>query len=272
MNKKYISFIFFISFLLIVSCNQTKENSKSEEKLEWKKVGQVLKTIDNIHFNFPDQGFAFSNKETLIKNCFEAFENNKKLIGLKEFNDSIYIRFLASRKDMFPLTATKASGIAYPHINTLYVVANQNQNPPIAHELMHLIIMLDWGNPIESSTWMNEGIGTYAENNCNGNNVAEIYRYFLEYNKLISINELSSDFYKQPEMVGYHQSAYIVEYLLSNYSIEQFKRLWTEGFENFEEIYTIPFSEVKGNFEKELIEKYPIAPKINFEKFSQGCD
>ena len=116
------------------------------------------------------------------------------------------------------------------------MLPNETQKPPIKHELMHLITMLKWGYPTPTSTWMNEGLGTYAENDCNGINVAQIYRYFLENDKLISIDLLSSDFYKQPEMVGYHQSGYIVEYLLENYSIEQFKKLWTNGFKNFEKI------------------------------------
>lgn len=263
--------VLFSSFLIIIGCKETKEKSELTENDGWKKDAQVLKTIKNVNFTFPDSGFAFENKEELINESFDALKTDGQLIGLEEFNDTIYIRFLRTREDMFPLTATRASGNAYPYINTLYVVANENSKPPIKHELMHLISMLEWDYPKRTSTWMNEGLGTFAENNCSGFNVAEIYRYLLENEKLISIDLLSSDFYKQPEMVGYHQSGYIVEHLLTNYSIEQFKNLWINGFENFEQIYDVPYLKVKTDLEKSVKEKYPAAPEIDFEKFSKGC-
>jgi hypothetical protein len=263
---------FFSVLLILTGCKETKEPSKLIENAGWKKDTQVFKTIKNVNFNFPDSGFAFNNKEDLIKESFDALKIDSQLIGLKEFYDTIFIRFLRSRIDMFPLTATKASGNAYPHISTLYVVANENQKPPIKHELMHLIAMLKWDYPTGTSTWMNEGLATYAENNCSGFNVAELYRYFMENDKLISMDLLASDFYKQPEMIAYHQSAYIVEYLLSNYTIDQFKQLWIGGFEKFEEIYGVPYTTVKIDLENKIMEKYLTVPKIDFEKFKKGCE
>lgn len=262
---------FFSVFLILIGCKKTKEKHKLIENNGWKKETQVLKTIKNVKFNFPASGFAFKNKEDLIKKSFDALKSNSQIIGLKEFNDTIYIRFLRSREDMFPLSATKASGTAYPHINTLYVVANENQKPPIKHELMHLIAMLRWDYPTETSTWMNEGLATFVGNNCNGYNVAQIYRYLMETDKLISMDLLTSDFYKQPEMIAYHQSGYIVDYLLNNYSIEQFKKLWKSGFKKFEEIYGIPYTVIKTDLKKMAVEKYPIAPEIDWEQFEKGC-
>lgn len=264
--------VLFSSLLIIIGCKEIKEKSEPTENDGWKKNTQVLKTIKNINFTFPDSGFAFENKEKLINESFDALNLDKQLIELEKFNDTINIRFLRTREDMFPLTGTTASGIANPRLKTLYVVANENSRPPIKHELMHLISMLEWGYPKPTSRWMNEGLGTFAENNCSGFNMAEIYRYLLENDKLISIDLLSADFYKQPEMIGYHQSAYIVEHLITNYSLEQFKNLWINGFENFEKIYGVPYSIVKTDLEKAVIEKYPIAPEIDFEKFIKGCE
>jgi hypothetical protein len=264
--------IFFSVLLIAIGCKESKENSGPIEMNGWQKDAQVLKTIKNVNFNFPDKGFAFENKENLIAESFDALNTTSQIIGLKEFNDTIYIRFLRSREDMFPLTATRASGNAYLHINTVYLVANENSKPPIKHELMHLIAMLEWGYPTQTSTWMNEGLATYAVNNCNGFNVAQIYRYLIETNKLISMDDLSSNFYEQPEMIGYHQSAYIVGYLLSNYTVDQFKQLWINGFDKFEGIYGIPYSSVKADLEYNVIEKYPSIQGFDFEQFSKGCE
>lgn len=258
-------------FLILIGCQESEVDKQSNENDGWKKVEQVEKTIKNINFTFPNNGYAFENRKKLIEESFDAMKADIELINLNEFTDTIFIRFLSSREDMFPLTGTTASGSAWPHINTLYVVSNENSKPPIKHELMHLIVMLEWDYPPSSTTWMNEGIGTFAENNCIHWNVAEIYRYLLETDRLIQMDLLTSDFYNQPDMIAYHQSAYIVEYLLANYSIEKFENLWKSGFENFEEIYGLSFDKVKSDLEKELKKRYPSAPKMDFERFNEGC-
>ena len=263
--------IILLSSFVLMACSEQKISGLEEDG--WTTESQVLKTIENINFNFPASGYAFDNKSDFVDECFDALQSNLQLLKLDEFTDTIQIRFLSSREDMSLLTGRKATGIAYPHLNTLYVVADSTENvkPPIKHELLHLIAMLKWGYPHYSSTWINEGFATYAENNCNGFNVAEIYRYFMETEQVIHIDSLTQDFYKQPEMVSYHQSAYVAEYLHANYSIDQFKRLWTEGYNNFEAIYGIDFQEVKTKLEKSVVNKYPKAPKVDWETFKEGC-
>ena len=174
---------------------------------------------------------------------------------------------------MHTLTGMSATGMAHPHIKTLFVVADSSERvkPPIKHELMHLMAMLKWGYPHFTSTWINEGLAAYAENNCNGYSVAEVYRYFLHTDQLIPIDALVTAFYQQPEMIAYHQSAYVVEYLLEFYSMKQFKRLWTEGFNNFEAIYEMSFPEMKKQWEANVIKKHPEVPTINWEVFKEGC-
>ncbi len=259
--------------MILIGCSNKSKKSTSAELSGWKKEGQVLKTIQNVNFNFPDSGFAFDNKDVFIDECFEAIQSNMQIIDLGEFTDTIQIRFLRSREDMNILTGMSATGIAHPHIKTLFVVADSTEKvkPPIKHELMHLMAMLKWGYPHYTSTWINEGLATHAEDNCNGYSVSEIYRYFLDTGKLVPIDSLVTAFYQQPEMIGYHQSAYVVEYLLENYSIKQFKRLWTEGFDNFEFIYGLSFQEMKKKLEVDIIKIHPEVPTINWEVFKEGC-
>lgn len=258
-------------FLLFVSCSEQTAKVELSDQDGWHKESQIVKVIKNVNYNFPGSGYAYDNKEVLIDKCFESMRQNIQIIGLNDFKDTIQIRFLNSRDDMFWLTRTSASGIAYPHINTLYVVADGENNPPIKHELMHLIAMLNWGQANYSSTWINEGLATYAEDNCNGYNVAQIYRYFLGKNMLISVDSMATDFYAQPEMVAYHQSAFIVEYLLTNYTLDQFRELWTKGFDSFQNIYGISFSEMKKQLEKSVLKKYPTIPDIKWDVFKEGC-
>tara|TARA_R110001583_G_scaffold195104_1_gene369197 strand:+ start:918 stop:1733 length:816 start_codon:yes stop_codon:yes gene_type:complete len=270
MKTKEIKFILLIFILIGIGCIETikgQSNGWSEDK-------QVIKTIENVMFTIPASGNSFDNKELLVTECLDAIKSNCKLINIPIYTDSIHFRFLTDRDEMKKYTATKASGITYEWIKTVYIVDSYKKGEvkaPIKHELMHLMTMTLWGYPEKTSTWMNEGLAAFAENNCNNYNVQQIYRYFLENKMLLPIDSLADDIYKQPEMIAYHQSAYIVEYLISNYGFEKFKELWRTGLDGFEKIYLIKIEQVIIEMEKNLIEKYPTSPEINWEVFKKGC-
>ena len=261
-----------ILVLALIGCKQAEDQSKPTNNDGWAKETKVSKLINNVNFIFPESGYAFDNKEEIITQTFDAIAHNSKILKKEEFTDTIYVRVMSSRDEMFIYTGTKAIGNTYPYWSTVYLVSNEDvKKPPIKHELMHLVAMLDWDYSRRNCIWMNEGLATYAANNCNGKNVEEIYRYLLEENKLIPIENLTKDFYANSEMVAYHQSGYIVQYLLENYGLDKFKNLWTEGYEKFEEIYGISYAKLKKHLEKELLNKYPKASKIDWKEFSQGC-
>lgn len=85
------------------------------------------------------------------------------------------------------------------------------------------------------------------------------------------MDDLAINFYKQPEMIAYHQAAWIVQYLLSNYGIEKFRALWTQGFASFENIYGIHFSKATAEISKMAKQDYPSAPAIDWNIFKEGC-
>lgn len=271
--KQLTKIFFVVTFHLTLSgCFEKEVQSETNTNEGWVKETKISKLIKNVNFEFPENGYAYNIKNDLIAQTFDAIEHNKKILQKDIFNDTIYVRFMSSRDEMFKYTGTRSSGTAYPYWSTINIVSNQDEvSPPIKHELMHLMLMLDWDYPNRSSSWINEGIATYSANNCNGYSVSEVYRYLLSENKLIAIKELSSNFYNQPEMIAYHQSGYVVQYLLENYSLEQFKELWIEGVEKFEEIYGASYTKIEDDLQQTLIMKYPEIPNIDWEKFGEGC-
>lgn len=198
--------------------------------------------IRNVSFTFPSKGYAHDNRNKLIDECFDAIESNSCLIKLINYNEAITVCFLTSRQEMKRYTGMAASGIVLVEPKILHGLVNEDPKevkPPIKHELMHMISMTTWGYPGQDSNWMNEGLAALAANNCNGYNDEQIYRYLAEKNMLTSVDSLTASFYKQPEMIAYHQAACIVQYLLANYDVEKFKYLWKQGFASFEKIYSM---------------------------------
>jgi hypothetical protein len=257
-----------VLFLIYWGCESNIKKKSIHEN--WKVESQLTKRINNVNFNFPENFSDIDRKESLIEETFVSIKEMGENIGI-ELKDTIYVRFVLTREDMKPLTNSKSTGMTYPHLKTCYVVLNDKIDTPLKHELTHLIVMLGWGYPHQTSIWMNEGLSTSQVNNCNGYSVSELYRYFLDKNKLIDINFLTSNFYENSEMISYHQSGQIVRYLLENYSVEQFEELWKTGLDNFQIIYGKNFPIIIDEMENELQNNFPNVIDLDFDLFMEGC-
>jgi hypothetical protein len=269
--RKFQILIFILTSTIILGSGKSIFAQKQKHKNGWK-TETVTKSIDNIRFTFPIDGYAYDKREEYVKLCIDAIKPNCQLIGLTEFKTNINIKFYRSKQEMKNETAFGIAGGSDSYYKTVYLVANENFTLlPIKHEIMHIIATTTWGNPVNSTKWMDEGLAAYAQNNCNGLKVDQIYRYLLETNKLISMDSLSTNFYKQPVMIAYHQSAYTVEYLISKYGLEKFKTLWQNGFDKFKEIYGITYSQVEADLQNELREKIPTVATIDWDTFMLDC-
>jgi hypothetical protein len=261
--------------LLFGCANKNQENETIEQGNGWKLEKQVTKKVDNFHFTFPSVGYAYDNRDLYVKECIDALKEDCAIIKLPNYNDPIKIRFLNSRKEMEEEVGMTATGWTNMWTQEIHIVAVNEFKPPIKHEIMHMISMTTWGYPNDDLIWLNEGLATYSHvpsrYDCNGYKVGQIYRYLLEKEMLISIDSLTNNFYGEDDMISYHQSAHIVEFLLTNYGIEKFKELWKKGFCFFEEIYAISFSQMEIEINKNTIEKYPTAVSIDWNVFKKGC-
>jgi hypothetical protein len=262
--KKYS--LFLILILISISCF----NKKNSDSGSFTQTSRYKKQVNSITYYFPSS-LDTSICQKLIVKCENAIRSNLKLIGENSFKDSIDIEFLMNRKEMLKYTGMGASGMSFPERKTMFSIANEKE-APIIHELLHMLAMLKWGEPHQTSIWMNEGLATFSENNCNNFNVEQIYCYFLSKSMLIPIDSLATNFYGQPDMIAYHQSAYLVQFLLTNYGITKFKALWKNGLSNFAEIYGLPISQVMPLIDEAAKSHYPKTPNINWEEFKKGCN
>lgn len=259
--------------------NARIDTTSFNQTADWEQKNTVTKQIDNLYFTFPAEGYAFENRNRYVVKCLEAVEANSKLISVPVFSEFTKIRFVTSKNEMLLYAGLFISGGA-ANIwtrNVHIMISNEGSESeelvkaPIKHELMHMVAMTAWGAPPQNNNWLNEGLATYAANSCSGYTVAEIYRYFLANNMLISMDKLTTEFYREEEMVAYHQSAYIVEYLIANYGIEKFEELWRNGFSNFESIYGSSFLQMETVINKHVVEAYPTPTAINWTVLKEGC-
>ena len=262
MKAGKITLVLFIT--IFYSCNNKKAN-----KDEWTKLTTETKTIKNITYYFSSY-IDIPRRNSAIKECQKSIEENLKLIGENEFNNKMDIEFLNSRKEMLKYTGMGAQGMAFPERDVFFTLL-KDTGSPIKHEMMHMITMYKWGIPPTSSTWMNEGLATYSAGTCFEYSLEDIYKYFIQSGKLISMDKLSQDFYKNPDMIAYTQSAFISKFLIENYGISKFKKLWIGGYDKLNEIYGFDSQTLEGLLKDYINKKYPANINFDWDKFNKGC-
>ncbi len=259
------TFLIITNLFAILTCFNSFSQSNNQD---WKAITKFSKSLDNVMYIFPSSVQEQSRNE-FIKTCILAISDNLSIIKEKDFNDTITIEFLDNKQQIFKYSGSFGSGVAQPDRKIIFALTN---TPPLKHELMHMISHIKWGNPSATTWWMTEGLATYSSGTCSGFTVEQIYTYLLFNNMLIPIEKLSENFYKNSEMIAYHQCGYIVEYLLKNYGLDKFQKLWKTGMVNFENIYSFSFVDLTKMIEADLNKKYKVSPNINWTEFKKGCD
>ena len=54
--------LFIVLLIMLLGCSENRKKRSMIAVEDWEKEGQVLKSIKNVTFNFPDNGFAYERK------------------------------------------------------------------------------------------------------------------------------------------------------------------------------------------------------------------
>lgn len=267
--------------LSLISCADKQSSSAQTDYGDWTLESTVVKEVGGHEFRFPSSGYAFENREDYVQQSLDAIKADCQLVGIDSFSVPMKVRFVNSRDEMKRYTGIAASGTANSWSREIHFAVFDSTetttdevitNPPILHEMMHMISQITWGYPGPHRAWINEGLATYAAGNCSGWTPQEMYRFFMENDMLAPMDSMTSNFYQVDEMVGYHQGAVWVEYMISNYGIESFIEFWRpEITTTFEEIYGISIADMEAAINAYVLETVPEVPAIDWEIQKEGC-
>jgi len=256
---------------LLSSCCDFQESTlNSDIEQGWERLDRVSKKINNITYIFPAD-VSIKDREKAIKMSEASIKENLELLGETEFKDTIKFEFLHTRKEMKLATGLPVKGLAIPRKDAMYSLLDLSETSPIKHELMHMILALNWHHPYKSMQWFNEGLATYSGKMCGKENFDELYYYYLTHELLIPIEHLVDDFYGQDEIIGYSQGAFIVKYLSNNYGWEKMKKLWLGGFSQFENIFGSSYESIQNEMHESLKTRFPNGVELDWEHIKQGC-
>lgn len=272
--------------ILLITCSAcilcyAQSNNSWQQAQEPMMEGKECKWDENIRYFF-NADVKPEDRDTMISKCREYVKDNLAIIGEKELKDTIDIVFIRDRDEMYIHMCERIAGtvvsVEDEGKNIVFCIYNEPANP-IKHELMHMAILCKWGKPRRGHylAWLSEGLATYSDpdSECDGYPFEEKYAVFLQNSRLASIDLLLNNFREVDNYteikIRYHQSAYMVQYMISNYGIGKVKKLWQSGMRNFEKIFGKKIEEMLVEIEDTLTEKYPSSIPFDWNRFEERC-
>jgi hypothetical protein len=287
--------IVYLTFLTILSSCGRQENrieqeadqtpAEKPEIIFRQPSPYVLQFIgnDTIHLNsinynsfriyFRENSYASNHLPKIKTELDSAFNRILSILNIEGYNHGIYLLAVDSKEEMQKVMGYKIKGGAATGHDLVFFAFNDTIRPQFKHEIFHLISYETWG-PTKYRL-LDEGGATYTDDFCFYENpMFSINAYFLKENKLFELEELINNFdakAKENDVIAYIQSAGYFKFLYENFGVDKMKKLWTDGFEKFEEIYGFSIDEFEAKW-IDAIKEVPIPQDIDEELLmTQGC-
>ena len=228
----------------------------------------------NFRLFFRGNAYAAGHLPELKQQVSDAFAAVLAKLDANAYATGINLVLVDSRDELKEVTGIRAlGGLALVGDNTVFLVFNGKRRLQAKHELFHLLSNDVWGNTF--SRLLDEGGAVFADNECYAEDpIYGISAWFMASGKLLPFTALINDFDREAgksDVIAYLESAAIFKYLYEKYGIPKLKRLRTEGFEKFKEIYGFSLFRLEKEW-NEMINGVNIPKDIDWNKLlEEGC-
>ena len=199
-----------------------------------------------------------------VEEVQSAIAHALELLGETRFPEHLRVLVMGSREDVEAVVGVGWGGWADAPGRNLAVVAQAECRPVIRHEILHMVSLLLWGNPLgpkddpnppadrlvfEQGGWLREGIAAAAEDRYGAYSYRGMAAQWQKEGALIALDSLVHSFYRQDDLAAYLQSGSLVQYLLEKYGSAPFRVVWREGTGAFERVYGRTLAQIEADWQ-----------------------
>ena len=241
---------------------------------ENKPVGMAARALNNQNFNWRSKSsehfrvhylpnsVAEAEADALIRQNEAYLASHLALLGIEEYDKVINFFYCDSRDQVKEICSYPVRAWSDPGSRTVLTIRNGEEIGREAHEIMHVVSLDLWGGwewkRAPALSWLSEGLATYADIPCNGYKPAELAAHILKNTEnSVPLDSLATNFRQHPEMIGYMLMASFVQFILDQYGMELFHKLWNEGYDGFEKVFGKDVVTVEQEWHKYMDTKYP---------------
>ena len=229
---------------------------------------------ENFRIFFSADSYAAEQLAALKQELSDAYCGAIHILGAGQYHRGINIVLFNSAEELKQSTGIRAQGgVAYPDHDIAFFPYHKKRRPQFKHEIFHIISNQLWGNT--QSRLLNEGSAVYADNQCYVDNpIYAVNAWFMDRNLIVPFKSLVEDFDKKAienDVIAYIQSAGIFKYLYEKYGLTKMRKLWVEGFEQFETIYGLKLEDLEIEW-LNFVKSIPVPVEIDQKNILQnGC-
>lgn len=238
MRNHFGKTILFVIFIILFCTNLLAQ--KDEKKVEKYLNNQnfVWKNYDTQNFRIyvEENSFAEENVESLKNKMEEIRTKTLLFMGESFYPKKTFAFLLSSRERMKILTGNEFNGLAFPSLQTVFMVYSPTIKAVGNHEPFHLFAWNLWKSP--KLDFISEGMAVYSDDKWHSYPLHPLAKYLKDNGKLISFKILAKDFKKNDDLITYPQSGSFLKFLSEKYGKEKIKEIWRKGEKNFRKIYS----------------------------------
>lgn len=137
----------------------------------------------------------------------------------------IEVFLVETRNDMQRLVGRPVGGAGFSDELTAVLVAGAGYHSFFRHELTHSYVARRWGRR-QSGSWLDEGLATAATGACQGYSVDAIAAGYINRGESPTLEALTGDFYKLPELPAYFTAASLTDFLKRSDGAGALRSIW----------------------------------------------
>ncbi len=204
-------------------------------------IGRALANPDFTWHSMADAGirlyyqpgsFAERHRVMLMRSARAAVARGLDFLEMKPDSLELRVLYLEDRKQMEQLVGHTYSGLADSEAHGVLLVCNANWRSFDTHEITHVLSLGRWGEPVEGSTWMREGLPIAVDGWCQTDDVDHIASYLVSTGVWPGLSEFLAHGRSLGEIPAGVLAGSLIRYLRQRFGAPVIEAAWRSGLDS----------------------------------------
>jgi hypothetical protein len=184
---------------------------------------------DGVRVYYQPGSFAERHRVMLLRSAKAAMDTGLEFLGGKRDARELRVIYVDSRAQMETLIGRPYTGLAVRDGHGVLLVCNPEWRSFDTHEIAHILTYGRWGDPIEASAWMLEGLPNAVDGLCQTSDMDRIAAYLLAADRWPGLSEFTKNAASLGEIPVAAFGASFLRYLRGKYGTAILEECWRSG-------------------------------------------
>lgn len=187
------------------------------------------RSVPGFRVYFQAGSYASRHQDSLLTRLPSALRHARTLLQTSAPSAPIDVFFVETRDQMSQLIGGRATGFAHQSARAVFLMTDTSWRAFERHEVMHIVAWHAWGPPAANSDWLQEGLAQAADGRCGNSSNDAVLRGLTERRGWIPLQDMLTNFRRQPDLRAYLQAAAFTGHLLRAFGPATLADLWRRG-------------------------------------------